>query len=464
MFKPEKFIDKTACVLGAGKSGIYCANLLAGKGFKVILSEEKTLEQLGALPQQLLPAVTFETGGHSDKLFDCGFAVKSPGISSSCKIIAGIKSADIPLFSELETALSFCPNADLFAVTGTNGKTTTTTLLWEILRRKESAHAHLCGNIGVPVSSICGRVKTGDDIALEISSYQLEDCSYFKPDCACVLNITPDHIDRHESMENYINVKSKIFQRQKKTDFCIFNAQDEICVKLSKECPSRALFFSSSLESSDIKLNAFIKNGEIIFNLGGCEISAKPPEISGEHNLQNAMAAGLMALCRGADISRIRTAFAEFKGVEHRLEEAGTARGLRCINDSKATNVDSTMTALRALSREGRKIWLIMGGRGKKSPYTPLMPLLQKSVLSILAIGEDAEKVRTELEDAVPVIDCETLEKAVLTAITKGSKGDILLLSPACASFDQFRDYEDRGRQFKEMVRRWKTVDGPFIP
>lgn len=463
MFRREEFKNKRACVLGTGRSGIHCANLLALNQFKVLLSEEKDYSLIKKSPAAakalslLKPEVVLETGGHSEEVFSCGFAVKSPGMLPGSEIMVRLKKAGIPVFSEMEVALSFCAGARVFAVTGTNGKTTTTALLGDILKKAArsaggSKNAHIAGNIGTAVSCVAPHVSRGDDIAVEVSSYQLEDSTYFRPDCACLLNITPDHLDHHGGMSNYVLAKTKVFSDQTAEDFCVFNASDPDCMRLSGKCPSRRLFFSTVAVPS-VKLNAFPEEEGIAFELGGRKDVIPAPALPGEHNLHNAMAAGLMAASMGIAAEDIRAAFAGFRGVEHRLENAGTARGIRCINDSKATNVDSTLVALKALEAEGKKIWLILGGLDKGSPYSPLKPLLSGCVKSVLTIGQAAEKIESELRDTVRVINSATLENAVSEAVRRASAGDILLFSPACASFDQFLDYEDRGRAFKKIVR-----------
>lgn len=456
MFKPEKFRNKTAAVLGAGKSGICCANLLVKNGFAVILSEEKKLlsRKLKEKTALLNSAVLFETGGHSEKIFKAGFAVKSPGIFNHSPIIKELKQRKIPVFSEVETALSLSKCKNILAMTGTNGKTTTTVLLGEIMRMT-GGKVRVCGNIGTPVSQIADKAGKNDCIVMEISSYQLEDSSYFHPRISGILNITPDHIDHHRSMENYIKAKTKIFTDQEPGDYCIFNHADAFCLEMSKNCPSGKLFFSSS--STWKGLNAAFENGKILVNFKSVKKSIAPPKLPGTHNIENAMAAALMALAAGAKFCDVEAAFAGFKGVEHRIEEAGTIKEIRFINDSKATNVDSTLIALKALGRT-RNIWLILGGLDKGSSYAPLAPFIRNYVKAVLTIGSAAHKIEKELKGTSAIMSSKTLKKAVETAYKKASRGDVILLSPACASFDQFSDFEDRGRQFKQIVSSLKKI------
>jgi len=441
-----------ACVLGFGRSGIACANLLKKAGFDVLLSELKVLPPDAARKAGLDPAVRLECGAHSAEVLESDFVVKSPGIFPASEVILEIKDVKVPLFSELEVALSFCPPCKVFAVTGTNGKTTTATLLYETLKTAATGGrgTWLAGNVGKPLAALVGQIKEGDAVVLEVSSYQLEDSAHFSPDFSCLLNITPDHLDHHGGMDNYRAAKKKIFSMQKMEAFCVFNANDPECVQLAEGCPSGKLWFSSS---GGGPAHAKIAGANLIFKFGDVSCEIAPPALPGRHNLENAMCAGLLALAARAHPQAVARAFAEFKGVEHRLEEAGVVKGVRCINDSKATNVDSTVIALRALRSGSKNIWLILGGQDKGVPYAPLAPLIKESVRKILLIGEAAAKIEAELGGTAPFELVGTMEKALDYCLANAAKGDILLLSPACASFDQFRDFEHRGESFKNLVR-----------
>jgi len=446
---------KKALVIGAGKSGVACANLLADRGFPVLLSDNKSFAQLRERLKGLDRKVELETGGHTARTLLCGFAVKSPGLPHSNPLIRKLKQNRIPVFSEIETALAFSRTPDLLAVTGTNGKTTTTVLLGEIMKdalKARGSKALVCGNVGTPAAEVIGKARPRDTIVMEVSSYQLEDSSFIRPLTACVLNITPDHLDHHRTMANYIKAKTKVFRFQNAADSCVFNADDKFCRRMAAACPSGALLFSSSKKGGS--LNAWAEGGRLVLRFKGRRHVLTPPALPGLHNLENAMCAALMALTRGINPADIQRTFSAFKGVEHRIEPAGTARGLAFINDSKATNVDSTLVALKALGGDRRNIWLILGGLDKGSPYTPLSPYLKRSVKTVLSIGAAAPKIERELKGACPVKRAGTMAKAVKAALIGGEKGDIVLLSPACASFDQFRDFEDRGRKFKQLVKK----------
>ena len=455
MFIPDNFKNKAALIIGAGKSGVACANLLAAKGFKVLLTEEKKAEAVRERLKGLARSVEVETGGHGKKAFNCGFAVKSPGLSHASPLVAALKKKEIPVFSEIEIALAFSKAGKLLAVTGTNGKTTTTVLLGEIMNAalRPGARALVCGNVGIPAAEAAPKARPRDAVVMEVSSYQLEDSLHLKPDAACVLNITPDHLDHHGGMAAYVKAKEKVFKFQDASGCCVFNYEDAYCRRLAGTCPSKAIFFSSKRTGG--KLSAWTAGGKLFLRTGKTAIAVKPPALPGAHNLENAMCAGLMALHCGVKPAVIKKVFAAFKGVEHRIEPAGTVRGISFINDSKATNVDSTLVALKALGR-GKNIWLILGGLDKGNPYSPLLPLLRKHVQAVLTIGAAAPKIEKELAGACPIITSCTMESACRSILELAAPGDLAVFSPACASFDQFRDFEDRGRKFKAFVKRSK--------
>ncbi|HCC48078.1 MAG TPA: UDP-N-acetylmuramoyl-L-alanine--D-glutamate ligase [Elusimicrobia bacterium] len=453
MFNPQDLKGRKALVIGAGKSGVACANLLAARGFSVLLSDGAPAAELKDRLKGLARSVETETGGHGRRAFACGFAVKSPGMSHANPLIKALKKKKIPVFSEIEIALAFSRAGSLLAVTGTNGKTTTTTLLGEIMNAalRPGGRALVCGNVGIPAAETAPKARPGDAVVMEVSSYQLEDSAHIKPDAACVLNVTPDHLDHHGSMAAYVEAKKKVFRFQDKDGCCVFNFEDKYCRELAKACPSKALFFSSLRAGG--RLAAWAAGGKIHFKHGGKAFAVKPPALPGAHNLENAMCAGLMALHCGASPAALKKVFSSFKGVEHRIEPAGTVRGINFVNDSKGTNVDSTVVALKALGAK-KNIWLILGGLGKGLPYAPLIPLIKSSVKGVLAIGADAPKIEAELAGSAPLITAVTMETACREILQLGEKGDIALFSPACASFDQFKDFEDRGRKFKAFVKR----------
>ncbi len=450
MFKPEQWKGKKAGVLGFGKSGQAAAELLYASGVTVLISEE------APLPKSALSVVTkgisVEIGGHSPALFDCDFWVKSPGVLPQAAVLQEAKKRKIPVYSELEVALAFMPKkARIFAVTGTNGKTTTTALLGSILKgyaREQGSkrNVFVCGNIGNPVSLCATQVRPGDDVVIEVSSYQLEDSTYFRPHVACLLNITPDHLEHHGGMRNYIKAKGKIFKNQRASDILVINGTDVSCAELAEKAKSRVLAFSTHPKHL-LKTAVFFDGDELVFSEGQL---LRAPHLQGIHNVENAMAAALMAFSCGVPTATIQKAFDSFQAMEHRIEQFAYHRGVTYVNDSKATNLDSTITALKSFEKCGN-IWLILGGRDKGASYEVLRPYLKDYCKKVLTIGEAMEKIEHELP-GYPVERCYTLDKAVETAMNGAARGDVVLLSPACASFDQFKSFEHRGKIFKRLV------------
>jgi len=443
---------KLAGVLGLGRSGQSVARLLVNKGYKVLGSDSRPKAELTPLLKSLPKALKWEWNGHSKRLLACAFVVKSPGIKPDLPIFKMLKDKGIPVYSELEIALAYSKAKAVVAITGTNGKSTTTQLTWEIFKAglPRGRKALLGGNIGIPISTTAPASKPTDVLIVECSSYQLEDSAHFEPRASAILNITADHLDHHGSMQAYLAAKSKVFREQGPGDACVFNADDPTAVKLSRECPSERLYFGTK----GINVHAWEEGGKLHFRLPRAkkELKLVPPKLPGRHNRENAMAAALLALARGLKPAMIQKAFKAFKGIEHRLEPCGSVRGIACVNDSKATNVDSTVVALKAHEPGGKRLLLILGGLHKGSPYAPLKPWIEKTVKGILTIGSATRRIEEDLSGLVPIFPCGDLATAVETGLKIGAKGDTLLLSPACASFDQFRDFEDRGTRFKSLV------------
>lgn len=450
MQKKEKVL-----IIGAGKSGAACADLLISKGFDVFISDRKTRKQLAEkIPDR---AVLIGENEAAEKASYFSFAVKSPGLEDSHPLIKTLKKAKVPLKSEIETALLFSKTAGLIMITGTNGKTTTTALCAEIMKtwlKKKNAKAAACGNIGYPVSAAAKRAGKNDFLVAEVSSYQLADSSNVKPSACAILNITPDHIEHHGSMKAYIEAKVKVFASQGKDDYCVLNYEDSILRKISSRCRGKILFFSSRRAIKGE--GAFYLNGKIEISLKGKSYKISPPSLPGLHNIENAMAAALCAMACGADISSVKKVFAEFKGIEHRIEFIRELKGVKYYNDSKATNVDSTLIALKALGHS-KNIWLILGGRDKKAPYKPLFPLVKKYVKAVLTVGEAAAIIEKNFSGISKLIPAGDIFTAAEIIKQKAVRGDIGLLSPACASYDQFSNFEERGKKFKDYVLTLKS-------
>jgi len=412
-------------VIGAGKSGLAAARLLQKKGARVLLSDSREV------PPQAPKGVDTESGGHSNRLLDCRLLVRSPGVPNHLPILKKARLKRIPIWGEMELASRFSASNRIVAITGTNGKTTTTTLVGEIFKAARLSTL-VGGNIGTPLSDLLPNVRAKTNLILETSSYQLEDIQDFHPWISAILNITPDHLEHHGSMKAYADAKARIFMNQTSRDTCVLNADDPICRKLAKRCKAKVVWFS---RSKNLPAGIF----------------PMKTRLPGPHNVENMLAAAAMALAAGIPLSTIKRVLETFPGVEHRLEFVRALNGVDYINDSKGTNVDSTRVALASFDKP---ILLIAGGQGKGSPYAPLRELVLKRVKRLLLIGEDAPRIRQELGDLVHCDDCITMLEAVRQARAIAEPGDVVLLSPACASFDQYQNYEHRGRDFKECVQK----------
>ncbi|MCX7641689.1 MAG: UDP-N-acetylmuramoyl-L-alanine--D-glutamate ligase [Elusimicrobiales bacterium] len=440
MFIPQNFKDKKCLIIGGGKSGIEAAKLILKKITKNIIISDKN---------KINTSFHYinESKINNKIIKEIDFAIKSPGILPQNKIIKLIKKYRKPIFSEVELALSLSKTQNTIMITGTNGKSTTTYLTYLILDsylKKKSTKAILCGNIGYPISSKVLSAKQNDWLVIEISSYQIEDSTFIKPKIASILNITPDHIEHHGSMENYIKAKFKIFSYMDKSSTLILNGDDPTLNKI-KDKPFNIIRFSIKKRN----LDAFYEKGKIfVKNLKKPFI---PSQIPGIHNIQNQMAAILISLSCGVDYETIQEVLLSFKGLEHRIEFVKEINGVKYYNDSKATNVDSTIVSLKALGRE-KNIILILGGIHKGAPYTPLIPLIKKYVKKIITIGSAAKLIEKDLSSVIDIKNCSNIKNAVKYVSNISKPGDIVLLSPACASFDQFKNFEERGKIFKRLV------------
>jgi UDP-N-acetylmuramoylalanine--D-glutamate ligase len=352
------------------------------------------------------------------------------------------------VIGEVELAAQFLPGP-IVAITGSNGKTTTTTLTGEIMTAA-GVPALVGGNIGTPAISLAERARAETVIVLEISSFQLETIQTFHPKVAVVLNVTPDHLDRHRTFETYVDAKARIFENQQGSDFTVLNADDPTCAAMASRTRAQVFWFSRQKE---VQQGAWVRDGNIVFRdaKGRQREIMQVSEISlkGAHNLENVLAAVCAGALMGCAPEKIRQAVRDFKAVEHRLEFVATIRGVDYYNDSKATNVDATLKALESFPAN---IHLILGGKDKGSDYTVLNDLLRQRVKRVYTIGAAAAKLESQIK-GVEVVPAETLENALRKANAAAQSGDVVLLAPACASFDQFKNYEHRGQMFKEIVR-----------
>ncbi len=436
-------------VLGLGKSGIGCANLAVSKGFSVFASDsgkKRSYEQM-----KLNKKVSVEFGKHSEKVLDGDIIIKSPGLSNDLEILKEAKKRQIPVFSELDFALNFAKPKQVIAVTGTNGKTTTTTLIYEIIK-KAYKNTFVAGNIGFAISDVVKKLNNRSILVLELSSYQLEDSPDFHPDISVSMNITPDHLKHHHTMANYVKAKANIFVNQTNKDYAIYNYNDKYLRKNISKTKAKVFEFNNNKTRNGI----FYKDGTIYIKKSGKTAAKLSPKINivGRHNIDNILAATVAAYLSGIKVSVTEKVISGFKGVEHRIEFVKEIDGIKYYNDSKATNVDSTKVALESFDKN---IQLILGGQDKGSPYKPIFNLIKKKVKNIFLIGEATNIIKRELKGSAPMTECGTIYNAIKKIRSVAERGDVVLFSPACASFDQFNDFEHRGREFKKTVEELKS-------
>src|ERR1700676_3467039 len=440
---------KRVLVVGLGKSGGASALFLKAHGARVTVSDTKSGDELrNEIPALLDHGITVETGGHGERTFrEQDLIVVSPGVPVDAPMLQQARSLGEMVIGEIELAARFL-RGPIVAITGSNGKTTTTTLTGEILVAG-GVPTLVGGNIGTPAISLAERAKAESVVVLEVSSFQLETIQTFRPKIAVVLNVTPDHLDRHRTFEAYVDAKARMFENQQGNDFAVLNADDPTCVAMAARTRAKVFWFS---RQEEVKQGAYVRDGNILFRDGTQQreimlVSEIP--LKGAHNLENVLA----AVCSGALMEcapeKIREAVREFKAVEHRLEFVATIRGVDYYNDSKATNVDATIKALESFPAN---IHLILGGKDKGSDYTVLNNLLRQRVKRVYTIGAAAAKIESQIKGP-EVVRAETLENAIRKANAVAQPGDVVLLAPACASFDQFKNYEHRGQTFKEIVK-----------
>jgi UDP-N-acetylmuramoylalanine--D-glutamate ligase len=439
--------NKRVLVVGLGKSGVASALFLKAHGARVTVSDTKSGDELrNEIPVLLDHGITVETGGHGERTFrGQDLIVVSPGVPVDAQPLLQARAQGETVIGEIELAALFLPGP-IIAITGSNGKTTTTTLTGEIMTAS-GFPALVGGNIGTPAISLAEQAKPDTVIVLEVSSFQLETIQTFRPKVSVVLNVTPDHLDRHRTFEAYVEAKARIFENQQGSDFAVFNADDPTCVAMAAGAKSQVFWFSRQKE---VQKGAWVRDGNIVFRDGGgqkeiLQVSEIP--LKGAHNLENVLAAVCAGALMGGAAEKIRQAVREFKAVEHRLEFVATIGGVDYYNDSKATNVDATIKALESFPAN---IHLILGGKDKGSDYTVLNELLRQRVKRVYTIGTAAAKIESQIK--AEIVHAETLENAIRKASAAAQPGDVVLLAPACASFDQFKSYEHRGRVFKEIV------------
>lgn len=435
---------KKVTVLGAARSGLAAATLLKKHGAQVFVSDLASRAQKKEQVSELKKSgIRYEFGTHSDRILSADFAVLSPGIPVESEMVKRLRERNIPVYSEIEIASWFC-EASIIAVTGSNGKTTTTTLIGEMLRRKYP-DAIVAGNIGQPFSAYLENSEMAHWAAVEVSSFQLETIEYFNPHIVIVLNFAPNHLDRYRSYEEYIRAKWRVTANLDPDDLLIYNGNDIQLSDWAMRIDCRRECFRIEIEDSR---GAFYKDG-VIYIQGKKFFPVSEMMLKGKHNYMNAMAAILAARAASVDSGSIKDVLRTFKGVEHRMEFVRDWKGVRFFNDSKATTVESLYYALQSFEEP---VILIAGGKDKGSDFSRLNELVRKHVYQLILIGIDGGKIERVWKDLVPVHHASSLENAVQKAAAMARKGDVVLLSPACASFDMFTDFEDRGRRFKKQV------------
>ena len=438
-------------ILGAGESGTGAAILARQKGFDVFVSDAGKIKPYY---RELLDEyqILYESGGHSERLvLSAAEVIKSPGIPESAPIVKLLRKKNIPIISEIEFAGRYT-NAKKICVTGSNGKTTTTSLIHHMMR-KAGLNVGIAGNVG---RSFALQVATEsfDYFVLELSSFQLDGMFEFKADIAILLNITPDHLDRYDyNFQNYIDSKFKVGQNLTEEEYFVFCSDDEITIKELEKIVSKAqqLPFAYKKKDSDVAWVGEDEHMQIEFDDVDFSMSVHELSLKGRHNTYNSMAAGIAGNVLKIRNEVIREALMDFQGVEHRLEDVTKVHGINFINDSKATNVNSTWYALESV--KGRIVWIV-GGVDKGNDYSDLFKLVENKVNAIVCLGKDNDRIIKAFEGKVEeIVETESMEDAVKTAYYLGRDGETVLLSPACASFDLFESFEDRGRQFKDAVR-----------
>lgn len=447
-----EYNGKKALVCGMARSGIAAAKLLNRLGARVTLQDMKKREEISADVLALEgQGIVLYTGANPDEIA-CAqdLIVLSPGIPCDLPFIAAAENAGIEVISEVELAYRLTP-CPITAITGTNGKTTTTTLTGEIMKTAYSGTA-VVGNIGVPYSEEVERLTEKDWVVAEISSFQMEKAKEFHPHISAVLNITPDHLNRHKTMDVYIAMKERVFAKQTAEDFCILNHGDETCRKMADKTAAKVFFFDSSETLAE---GIYLDGDAIEVRWGAINetlIHVDELQILGVHNYENVMAAAAMGICAGIALDTIRAVLRGFAGVAHRIEYVATVDGVDYYNDSKGTNVDASIRAVLAMKKP---IVLIGGGYDKGSSFDEWTKLFPGRVKHLVLIGVTAPKVRASAEKFgfTAISDCETFEEAVNLCREKAEDGDCVLLSPACASWGMFDNYEQRGDMFKEQVR-----------
>lgn len=445
----ESLKNKRVLVVGMARSGLAAAKLLCQLGATAVLSDNKT--EIDGIDELVKLGCEARPGEPAESLVEgCDAVVVSPAVWYNAPVILKAQELGVPVMSELDFAFRHCPG-NKFAISGTNGKTTTVTLVAEMLRNA-GRNAFTAGNIGIPLSHVALEARPGDDIVIEVSSFQMEMTSEFHPHGAILTNLTPDHLNRHGTMEVYGALKARMVAKMDANDFFVYNADDAFCVRTAEACKARKVPFS---RTQKLKNGAYVQDGQVIVG-GRALCAAEEIRIPGPHNLENALAASALAAEAGVPLAVIRHTLRTFAGVEHRMEFTRELDGVRWINDSKGTNPEATMRGVEGMAAP---TVLILGGSEKGTPFDALAQVIvaNPNIRKIVTIGATAEKIETALRAAgfTDITPCGSdFNLAIETCRKLAQPGWTVLFSPACASFDMFSDYEARGRIFKELVNK----------
>lgn len=452
---------KKTLVLGAGKSGVASAKFLAERGAIVALQDRKELESWSEEARSLKEKfnVGLIAGNLPSWLLDqIELVVISPGVPTNTIPARYVDRKDGEVIGEVELAYRFTKGR-IVGITGSNGKTTTTTLIGEILKNA-GIKTRVGGNIGTPLLSLAESSTDDGWTVAELSSFQLETIKDFRPNVAVATNVTPNHLDRYDFFTDYAAAKHRLFMNQTAEDTAILNADDEVTASWANGLKANVVLFSTAKELDE---GLFLRGRDLIARANGKEkVLTTRDEIflRGIHNVQNVLASFAVGLACGASPDSMRETAADFRGVEHRLEFVEEIEGVKFYNDSKATSVDAALKALEALAEEAGEIVLILGGRGKNAPYAPLADLIEKKVRKLVLIGEDAENIEAQLKNHAEIVRAGSMREAVEKSFENAEKGDFVLLAPACASFDMFGSYEERGAVFKSAVHSLESAVG----
>ena len=445
--------DKKVLLVGLAKTGVSTIKKLDKLGASIVVTDIKPKEKLEDILSQLngLNNVEYILGSHPEDISDIDLTIVSPGVPLDLPFIEKLKESNVKIIGEVELAYTLSNNPIFVGITGTNGKTTTTSLVGEIFKEAKR-DTYIVGNIGNPVIDTVDYTNENSVLVTELSSFQLESIDTFRPKVSSILNITEDHLNRHHTMENYINAKARIFENQDKSDFSILNYDDSIVRDLNRNNNASILYFS---RQEKIDQGVYLdENNNIVISIDGKRITIlnrNELSLPGDHNLENAMAAILMTYVVGVDLEVIKQVLTTFKGVEHRLEFVTNKNGIMFVNDSKGTNPDST---IKAIGSYERPIILIAGGMDKHSDFTDMMKCATKNVKELVLLGETADKIEASArkEGLENITKVKNMEEAVKKAYELAEDGDVVLLSPGCASWDMYPNFEARGLDFKENI------------